>query len=464
MFNVKKIGQIKIKNSKQIKNSIFGIGLEKLDRDMYNPADVYGKLGKCGVKFARIQSGWARTEKEKGVYDFSWLDPIVDNLIENGIEPWICICYGNGLYTEEAKDHFFGVGCPPIRSEEEKQGWLNYCKALVKHYKGKVSKYEIWNEPDGDWCWVYGQNPVEYGNFAIDTAKALKTIDESVYIIGGSTAFLNPDWIDKMLSTGLNKYINAVSYHRYTAHLEEGVIKLIKPYREVLDKYGVKDLIQGESGCQSAPFGAGALWEGAWTEEKQTKMLLRRELIDLMSGVEFCSYFTAVDVDEALIGVTGKAYFGVLKNVYDKEGKITGKYKEKPSYYALQSVCSSLSGVKSVDGKIEFMPEWSLRYYREDENGNDFIASFVKSENGATGYCYYKPTDIMTTSFESTFSCKIYGVNGIPRLVDLRDGSVYEFDKDVVVMNNDYCYLKNIPVRDYPMLITFGDFIETVKK
>ena len=49
-------------------------------------------------------------------------------------------------------------------------------------------------------------------------------------------------------------------------------------------------------------------------------------------------------------------------------------------------------------------------------------------------------------------------------MVDLKDGTVYEFDKDVVVMDNDYCYLKNIPVRDYPMLITFGDFIETVKK
>ncbi len=62
----------------------------------------------------------ARTEKEKGVYDFAWLDEIVDNLVKRVLRPWMCLCYGNPVYTEEAKEVFGAVGCPPIKTEEER--------------------------------------------------------------------------------------------------------------------------------------------------------------------------------------------------------------------------------------------------------------------------------------------------------------------------------------------------------
>ena len=61
----------------------------------------------------RIQSGWERTEQEKGVYDFEWLDSIVDNLLERGLVPWINLVYGNGLYDDDAAKVFGAVGCRP---------------------------------------------------------------------------------------------------------------------------------------------------------------------------------------------------------------------------------------------------------------------------------------------------------------------------------------------------------------
>ena len=90
-----KIGEISQKNSKDIKFSKIGLGFEKLDRDAFDPSKCYDKISALGVKWARIQSGWAKTEKEKGVYDFSWLDTIVDSLIEHGLKPRMCLCYGN---------------------------------------------------------------------------------------------------------------------------------------------------------------------------------------------------------------------------------------------------------------------------------------------------------------------------------------------------------------------------------
>ena len=97
----------------------------------------------------RIQSGWARTEKEKGVYDFAWLDSIVDNIRSRGMGPWLDLCYGNPLYTDLAKPVFGAVGCPPISTEEEMQGWLHYVKATVAHSHGKLGLYEIWTARSG---------------------------------------------------------------------------------------------------------------------------------------------------------------------------------------------------------------------------------------------------------------------------------------------------------------------------
>ena len=88
-----KIGKVKTKKASEIKSSRIGIGFEKLDRDIFNPENAYDKLADIGVKWVRIQSGWARTEKEKGVYDFKWIDSVVDNLLDRGLIKWINLCY-----------------------------------------------------------------------------------------------------------------------------------------------------------------------------------------------------------------------------------------------------------------------------------------------------------------------------------------------------------------------------------
>ena len=64
-----------------------GLGMEKLDRDAFDPEKVYDKVAALGVKWIRIQSGWQKTEKEEGVYDFAWLDSQVDNLLSRGLPP-----------------------------------------------------------------------------------------------------------------------------------------------------------------------------------------------------------------------------------------------------------------------------------------------------------------------------------------------------------------------------------------
>ena len=104
----------------------------------------------------RLQSGWQRTEREKGVYDFAWLDAIVDSLVALGLKSWMCLCYGNGLYGGGAEEVFGAVGVPPIFTDEQCRAWRAYVTVTVAHFRGRVAAWEVWNEPDGVWCWKHG--------------------------------------------------------------------------------------------------------------------------------------------------------------------------------------------------------------------------------------------------------------------------------------------------------------------
>ena len=202
MQRLQKIGHVTPKNAAQVRSSRLGIGFEKLDRDVFDPEKAYDKVAALGVKWVRIQSGWQRTEREKGVYSFAWLDSIVDQLIVRGLRPWICLCYGNGLYDENAAKIFGAVGVPPIFTQEQRAAWRGYVAALVERYRDRVSHYEIWNEPD--WCWKHGADATELGNFTVDTARVIRSVYPGARIIGGVLCDPSLDFINRAL---LNQYL-----------------------------------------------------------------------------------------------------------------------------------------------------------------------------------------------------------------------------------------------------------------
>ena len=136
MDRLTKIGEVRARSAREVDTSRLGIGFEKLDRAVFDPEKAYAPLAAIGVKYVRIQSGWQRTEKQKGVYDFSWLDAIVDRLIADGMIPWMNIVYGNELYDEQAAQAYGAVGCPPLFSEEAFDAWIAYVRALVTTFAG----------------------------------------------------------------------------------------------------------------------------------------------------------------------------------------------------------------------------------------------------------------------------------------------------------------------------------------
>lgn len=471
-----KVGEIRAKNAKEIVSSKLGLGFEKLDRDAFDPEKCYDRVAELGVKWIRIQSGWAKTEKERGVYDFSWLDQVVDNLITRGLKPWLCLCYGNGLYSEQAAKVFGAVGVPPIHTSEEKEAWKNYVKELARHYKGRVETFEVWNEPDGIWCWKHGVSATELGSFTNETAIALKEANPNAYVIGGALCLKKLSYLGEAFTAGFGDHIDGISFHEYT-HDESEVAQTVSAYRALCRVYGKDlELIQGESGSQSKSGGSGALKTGAWTQRKQAKQLLRHMIADLMADVKFTSYFSCMDMFEALNGKVGDlasykdfGYFGVLGAEFDEEGRATGDYTPKQSYRALQVLASLFAGKVSLcdvpvrlvlgHGDEQHYPLHSERIYEQDQTAASVTYQGFCKENGSMAYAYWRPTNIMTTDYEATVSVELTCKTGEPRLVDLMDGSIYRIPEDMCEKDAYGTYtIWHLPVKDYPMMIMLGDF------
>ncbi len=509
MERLTKIGQIIPKRSDEIRHSRIGLGFEKLDRDVFDPKKAYPFVPQSGVKWARLQSGWQKTEREKGVYNFAWLDDIVDNMIAAGVEPWLCLCYGNDLYTDYASKYFGAVGCAPTRTPEEREGWLNYVKATVEHYKGRIHYYEVWNEPDGQWCWKTGPDAKELGEFTIATAKACKEADPTCEVLGFVLCMHNTDFPDQLAATGCCEYLDGITYHAYDPH-EEVIVGVYDRYDEIRKKYNPKlKIIQGESGTQSRSDGMGALRGGAWTPLRQAKYLLRHLIIDLGVGVEFTSYFSCMDMIEALNGLTGQlnsyldyGYFGVVGADFDENGVASGDYTPKMSFKALQNLTSIFCNeVEPAKLPVEGIVLQSPRLIALDYDFNNARSYGFVKPNGSAGLCYWVPKDILSETYEGTCSLRIPKgkLDEKITLVDLLDGSIYALPesmiatetierksdvsspltdalleaassntpalngKKVVVPDNeaedgDYIKLVNLPIADHPMLLCFGDF------
>lgn len=474
MHRLTKIGEIRPKTAKEVKSSRIGIGFEKLDRNVFQPEGCYGFLESLGAKWVRIQSGWARTESEKGVYRFEWLDEIVDSLLEHGLIPWMCLCYGNELYDKTTCNKTGAVGCPPVLTEEAKAAWDRYVRATAEHYRGRVKYYEVWNEPDGPWCWKHGPSGTEYGEYVVRTGKVIRTADPSAKILAGATCMRELDFLCDALEAGMGDWIDDVTYHNYSTDIENGVTEVMLARRALINRFNPAiGIIQGESGAPSDWRGRGAYHFCYWTEDIQAKVIARRLLLDLTTEVKFSSIFSLVDMYEDLSGLDtvrhkeNYGFFGLMREKFD--GAVpTGEYEPKPSYKAMQTICSlTADDAQSAELPVMFItlpsPGWDgkdTEAYRSYDTTRVRTSAFKKN-NGSYAFSYWMASSVLQSTVRSTVSLLCMKMPRDVKLVDAVTGHVYKIPESMIVPKGEHSFrLENLPLTDSPLMVTFGDFAD----
>jgi len=416
------------KHANEIADSPWSIGCETLDRDYADFSIFKNYVGELGVKWGRLQSGWAKCEKEKGKYNFAWLDDCVNGLAEQSVQPWVCLCYGNPVYKSE-----FRLGAKIFTDDETMTAWLNYVEATVSRYKDAVKVWEIWNEPN-----LNNEGYEEYGNLLVKTARLVRKIQPDAKIIGFSTAGISLKFTEEVFKilkeNNAIELIDYLCYHPYSENPDNsypGVEKL----KALAESYSPKiELFQGENGCPSQLEWSHALSYYPWTEISQAKWLMRRMAGDRVRDIR-TSIFTIIDLQ----------YYNMLQSfgLIRSNAQHQIIYK-RPSYYGVQHMVSFFD--------YSVIPTGILSY--SSNARRELTVAGFKKDNSPVALVWYKdqiPGDKMEwdlvslTIKNTTFKDPVY--------VEMVSGKVYEIDSADWEINGNNIVFKNLPVWDSVMMI-----------
>lgn len=421
------IGWLAVKHAKDIKSSSWSVGCETLDRD-YAKFSVYKDfVGELGVKHGRLQSGWAKCEKQKGVYNFEWLDSCVNGLNAQTVKPWICLCYGNPLYGSGIR-----LGAKIFTDDAAMTAWCKYVETTVLRYKDVVNEWEIWNEPNG------GGGTEEYANLLIKTAETIRKVQPNAILMGFSIAGINlkfaKDIFEILKANNKLGIIDYLTYHPYTNNPDDSY-KEVEKLQSIINTYNPKiKLYQGENGCPSILEWTHALAYYPWTEISQAKWFMRRMAGDRVRDIP-TSIFTIIDLQ----------YWNMLQSFGLIRSNILHEiiYK-RPSYYGVQHMVNFFDDTVKPVGELE---------YESSVQRKITVAGFKKEANPVT-LIWYKdqiPGDDLKYDL---VDLTIKGINfKDPVYVEMISGKVYKINRsdwEVVGQNSRF---KKLPIWDSTIMI-----------
>ena len=455
-------GKLRLRNSREIAASRFSVGFECLDRKLFNPAPCYDRAAQLGVKWARCQTGWGRCETVPGVYDFSWLDKTVEELLSRGIQPWFNVGYGNPLYMKKIP-HPSAVGCVPINYGTEcLAAWQRYVEALSRHFRGRVRHFEIWNEPDLLLFWQPDEpDGAGYARLLAETVPAVRRGNPDAVTIG-TVSNLQGGFTRAAIAAGAAQWVSRWSFHAYGILPEFQYENRIRYLERLFSGPPRVRLWQGETGYPHQPFGhkdIGSLPFYRVDETMQAKLILRRMILDTSLDLELTSYFHISDLLEkpyvAGDGVTmPPTLLGLLKTL---------EYIPKEGFYSFQNAANCFDAETTVVSLfMDFIRKnTSLR----NEGGLPSLAmrfhTFERHDYGM--YVWYMAEDVQKNWFGEN-SCILHIIDDSPApienpvLVDLLSGRVWRCLNWTRKKNE--VEIRELPLTDWPLLLTDYNALE----
>ena len=431
---LKQIGTLKPRSANEIPGSNWTLGCETLDRDFADYQQYKGYLVPLGIKTIRLQGGWAKTEKVQGTYNFSWLDALIADARGLGLNILLETDYGNPIYEGGGGADLAG-GFPT--SEAALAAWDKWVEAMATRYKGKVTDWAMWNEPDIN----KKHKPQDIAIFDIRTAEIIKRVNPAARIAGLSLASSSPKLLESCLKALAEKgkvgLFHWFIYHGYEFNPDKSYPK-VEELKATLAKFSSQaKMRQGENGCPSEKATKFALSNHLWTESSQAKWDLRRMLGDLGHDVE-SAVFTICDFNHIGREINRK---GLLHATTDK--KVDGI---KLAYYSVQNCVSvfddTLERIKEPAITVTYDKATASYAYRNKTTGQNLIALWDNSGTPDDSFVT-RPAQVAIKDLAFTD----------PVWVDLVSGRVYEIPADRILRASGVTTFKDLPLYDAPVLI-----------
>jgi polysaccharide biosynthesis protein PslG len=163
-------------------------------------------ISQAGANSVRDDVPWDQVERLKGQLAMpSGVDNLVNQALKANVQPLLILDYGNPFYDSGEK---------PV-SPQALSAFARYAVFVVQHFKGRVHRYEMWNEWNVSTGNTRSGTPQDYVQFLRVVYPTVKAIDPSAVFIAGAIGGLKLDWLSAMLSAGAIGSFDALSIHPY---------------------------------------------------------------------------------------------------------------------------------------------------------------------------------------------------------------------------------------------------------
>jgi hypothetical protein len=281
------------------------IGIADSDIWFRSPADVnksFDAMVATNVKTVRIGIPWAGVEQVQGQLNWTDADKLVNAAVSRNMA--ILVAINSTPAWSVAPSN------PPIVSPPASMAtFADFCAKVAKRYKGKISAYEVWNEPNGIQFWRPAPDAAAYTSMLRAVYPKIKAVDSRVTVIGGvlgsvadlGTWLINPvTFLNQMYAAGAKNNFDAISFHpyQYTLKFSDGVLTQNSPVNQLMQmrqamvgngdaakkiwasEYGQP--VAGSSEATQSDFIADIMTK--WQEMPYTGPLLMYTLLDKNTG------------------------------------------------------------------------------------------------------------------------------------------------------------------------------------
>lgn len=184
-----------------------------------------------GFKWTRLWDAngcsWTSLEPRKGHYHWSYLDATVADITARGSRALLCITGTPAWASAMPKNDLADL--PTVNADGYAvmpgAGWggtasypptdladfENFLRQLFRRYKGVITAYECWNEPDTS---HYKGTPEQYVDMLKVMYRVLKEEDPTAILVGGVGSGY-PPWTAKIVELGAAEHMDVLAIHPY---------------------------------------------------------------------------------------------------------------------------------------------------------------------------------------------------------------------------------------------------------
>jgi len=385
--------------SQELPDNHIGVHTEGFNRYSESTEDVL----RNGFKRIRIQSLTEFEGEGFGVKTFLLdsippeVDEVINNYIDNGVIISLDLWLGTG-YPINFTDYDTNY-----KSEEEIDAYLNNVELVVQHFKGRISSYEILNEP--------GYISLEtYTNLIKRTVPVIREIDPEAKIIIGSTP---GNWENGF--PGYVSMVDAISWHPFYDNIPGD--PYYQDYPQIVQ--GIKDLATSQ-GFSGEYFADEILWRTVTEEGFDGGPPL--------SHLIAAKYYTRAIAEHRGLGLN------VTINIFF----------QSPFLAPIHNLNDTLAGAEPIDITLSLKTneDANVRYYAFTLPSGDKLVTLWTNDEAIED----DPGVSATLTFPDFSAEKVTGI-------DVFNG----FEQELTTENdNGNLVIRDLLVKDYPIHLRFS--------